>query len=822
MYHLRVKIIGRTRAGPNSAAGAMAYRSGGRSGASAMAYRAGAKLIDRRTGRSFDYSAKARIDEDGFGILHSEIMLPRTAPEWMADRQALLDAVEAAEIREDAQLLREVEISLPRELTFEQQRDLVRAFVQQEFVSRGMVADLAIHDELASDGGRNPHAHVLLTMRHVSPEGFGKKAREWNAKGLLQQWREAWAEIANEMLAAHGHERRIDHRSHAAREIELEPDAYVGPSRGREFNGVIHAERQESRNAGKQKNAQAITADPMKLLKAVAKEKATFTQRDIAFALRRATGLEADELQAEALMAEILACADLVAIASDEKGLTRYATRDMIQCELEMAHSAARLARRETFEVTMAPPAILSLEQKQAFLHATQGPDFVAITGVAGAGKTTALRAVAGAFEAEGYRVRGAALASIAAKHLTDEAGIPASTLRSTFYGWDRRDQYGRPSPTAPLERGDVFILDEASMVGSEDMRRLMTEADRVGAKVILVGDSQQLEAIDAGAAFRALVDTHGAARLEDVRRQNHEWQRVASKLLAKHETRGALALYRRSGDVHGAEHSEAAMDQLVDAYLEGREQPGSQAILAHYKADIASLNTKVRAGLRKAGELGEDVNVTIREQKRDENNEIVERAKRAVFAEGDAIMFTKNDAALGVRNGTTGTVRSVTADGAFEVDLGGACSVSFSTRDYNHLTHGYAFTVHKAEGATYDRTYVLATPRMGARLGYVALTRHREATQIFYSREQMDHAGGLDRAFARQRPKDSTLDYLDRYRQRARARERTRGGSGDRAATLAPTPPAAKSAADQVRDNLAKRDANRSRDQGRDRSYGE
>lgn len=247
LFHLRVKIIGRSSPGGRSAAGAVAYRVGSRSGAAAMAYRSGEALRDPNSGRTFQYANKARIDEEGFGILHTEILLPAGAPEWMADRQKLIDAVEARETRSDAQLFREVEISLPRELTFEQQRELIQDFVQAMFVSRGMVADIAMHNERASDGGDNPHAHVLLSMREITPEGFGNKVRAWNAKELVTAWRTAWADMTNERLAANGHERRIDARSHRDRAIDLNPDIYVGPSKGHPIEGILHAERQENR-----------------------------------------------------------------------------------------------------------------------------------------------------------------------------------------------------------------------------------------------------------------------------------------------------------------------------------------------------------------------------------------------------------------------------------------------------------------------------------------------------------------------------------------------------------------------------------------------
>lgn len=136
-----------------------------------------------------------------------------------------LEPGEVAEKRKDAQVAREIEISLPRELSHEQRVELVRAFVKQEFVERGMVADIAIHCPLASDGKEQPHAHIMLTMRPLKPDGsgFGNKERAWNERILLERWREQWALLVNRALADANSGERIDHRTLKAQGIPREP-----------------------------------------------------------------------------------------------------------------------------------------------------------------------------------------------------------------------------------------------------------------------------------------------------------------------------------------------------------------------------------------------------------------------------------------------------------------------------------------------------------------------------------------------------------------------------------------------------------------------
>lgn len=218
IYHLSAKVIG---------------RSSGRSATGAAAYRAAEIVRDERTGIVHDYSRKG-------GVEHREIVAPDNAPAWMRDREQLWNAVEKVERRKDAQLAREVEVGIPRELTPDQRRELVREFVREEFVSRGMIADVCWHMGKASDGGAHPHAHILLTMRELTGDGFGNKNRDWNGKDVLEGWRERWEAHANRALERAGRDERIDHRSFADRGVDREPQPKLGPVAAKlERQGIV-------------------------------------------------------------------------------------------------------------------------------------------------------------------------------------------------------------------------------------------------------------------------------------------------------------------------------------------------------------------------------------------------------------------------------------------------------------------------------------------------------------------------------------------------------------------------------------------------------
>jgi ATP-dependent exoDNAse (exonuclease V) alpha subunit len=232
----------------------------------AAAYRARTKIHDERQGITFDYSKKR-------DLVHSEIMLPEGAASWMGNRKMLWNRVEAGERRKDAQIFREVEVALPRELDREQRVALVREFVRDNFVSKGMVADINLHrDE------HNPHAHILLTMRDIDGEGFGQKNRSWNQRALVPQWRKNWADIQNQHLRQAGYDITVDHRSYIDRGIDLEPQIKMGPA-CHDKDGDL--DRVEELKRIMRENGERIIKNPNIALKALSSNKALFTDEDI-------------------------------------------------------------------------------------------------------------------------------------------------------------------------------------------------------------------------------------------------------------------------------------------------------------------------------------------------------------------------------------------------------------------------------------------------------------------------------------------------------------------------------------------------------------
>jgi len=785
IYHLSMKPI---------------TRSSGRSAVAASAYRAGECLTNERDGLTHDYTRKA-------GVEHAEIVLPKgSTAEWARDRGALWNAAEAAEKRSDARVAREFEIALPHELTPEERLEATRAFAQSLADRYGTAVDFAIHSPNGETDIRNHHAHLMMTVRGLTETGLGEKTileREnaWllsrdmpTSMMQLKDIRRDWEGIANEALAQAGHDIRIDHRSHQERGLEIEPTEHMGVYATQMERRGMAVVRQRIDQRSAQSNAALIREKPEQVLSVITSEKSVFDRHDVARALHRYI----DQPEAfQNAFTKVMASPALIELKPEARGedgsisLARYSTRDMVETECGMAANAKAMASRadhavdrrhvetalQTFDRAIRTSAEQSLakavrageigqsekdallassglgnEQRRAVRHITGDEGIAVVVGLAGAGKSTMLGAARQAWEAEGYRVLGAALAGKAAEGLEESSGIRSRTLASYEQGW--QNGQGKLGPK------DVLVLDEAGMIGSRQLARFVGEAHRSGAKLVMVGDPEQLQAIGAGAPFRAIAERVGFVELTEIRRQQEEWQREASRAFARGGTSEALQAYDSHGMVRFHEGQGDARAAIVRGYLADAErQPsGSRIALAHRRVDVRALNDAIRSARQERGELpkGEDAG-----ERRFQTND----GERA-FAPGDRVVFLENNRDLQVKNGMLGTVREV-GEGRLVAQLDGKGRdgrewiVSVPTESYRAVDHGYATTIHKTQGATVDKAFVLASKTMDRHLAYVAMTRHRQCVELHASTEEFrDGMEGLSKSLSRDGAKETTLDY--------------------------------------------------------------
>lgn len=789
-------------------------RSSGHSAVKASAYRSGERLFDDRTGLTADYSHRA--DE----VRHSEILLPDGADPTLLDRQTLWTAVEEREDqhnrRASAQLAKDHVIALPRELSHEEQVALARDFAQSEFVSQGLVVDLAIHDH--SKG--NPHAHLMTTTRILEGGRFTEKARGANGAFYggqkvpeAEQLRHRWAEFQNAWARERGYELGVMNHDGTGYAAEV----HLGPTEGMQNRGVetdLTAVNDEIRDA----RTRTILENPAIVIDRVSDRKSLFTRNDL---YRAANALVSDPESFATLKARLDVHESLRIIRTRVGDVEKeFLTTDkVLELESTVRAVGARLgASNARFEIetdqictVLDRRSMLSEEQRAAALHLVAGNRLGLVVGLAGAGKSTMLDAVREAYTLAGHRVQGLALAGKAADELSQSAGIESRTIASWLMALDHE--------RAHVESGDVYIVDEAGMVDNRTMMRVLDAAERGGAKVVLVGDGEQLQAIRAGCPFRDLGRQEGYAEIATIRRQRANWMREATKDLARGRASHAVARYRDAGRVHRGDSGQM-FERLVSDYLASGER--SKAILAHRNTDVDELNRRVREARQAAGELTPEQDVTqgvhpddvvgmpidlqpgdrVRFESADPSRRIVagesgtylgeaagvhrvetdrgdtaaftrekydgtrhaveEDRLRRRFAKGDRVLFTSNDRTLGVKNGMLGDLIDFRGRVA-RVQIDDGPIVEVDDASYPHLEYGYATTIHKAQGMTVDQAFVLGSSTMDKHLGYVAMSRHRERLDVYLPDEQfMDKS--FESVISRTRRQESALDLATEH----------------------------------------------------------
>jgi len=490
-----------------------------------------------------------------------------------------------------------------------------------------------------------------------------------------------------------------------------------------------------------------LAARPDLILNHLSHKNASFRELDIKRALARYID---NPLVLRPAIDSVLASPELVAL--EDGNLT---TREYLETVQKLRDAIGTMAASGGFAV--APVHItkamqeqdgrlqdrfgsrLSDEQRTALRHVLDGRQFVCVVGFAGSGKSTMLETARTAWERQGIRVHGAALSGKAAEGLRNASGIESRTLASLETSW----QNGYMSIT----RGDVLVIDEAGMIGTRQMMRVSAKLREIGAKLVLIGDPGQLQPIEAGTPFRDLIERHGAAKLSEIHRQKEPWQRLASRDLAEGRLKDAVDAYEADGSVRRSTDQETALAALLKDYLGDRDRGAAsttQLAFAHRRKDVFALNQAIRNAVRLSVEKELEVVFST------------ETGPRAIAA-GDRLVFTRNDRELGVKNGMLGTVKTVDADRiivCLDGDGGSGRRVTFDPLRYRHFDHGYAVTIHKSQGATVDRAYVLASRSMDEPLTYVAMTRHREALRLHVSDDDSPAWAVLERGQRWQSPR--------------------------------------------------------------------
>ncbi|MDF2964727.1 MAG: hypothetical protein K0Q51_115 [Rickettsiaceae bacterium] len=791
IYHAHFGIVGTSTT--RSAVGQAAYNVG---------VRLTEYIIDKSTGiiteKKWDESKKPMV-------VFNEIVGPEIASELIKDREKLWNYVQYQEKRKDAQYARTLEAALPIELTLEENINLLKNFVQECFVSEGMIVDYGIH----LDKKHNPHAHFLLTMRNLEKDGdgnviFGLKNISWNTRIQLKHWRAMWAVHVNRELELKGFNDRISELSHAERGIELGATIHEGPlSQYSDYTDRVALNNEIISN-----NDQRIRENPELIIDKLSINKAAFTKVDIAREVGKYFGVRIGKSDtdleslnhvnaSEFLTAyERVLSSEKLAILTNNSlnGEILYTSSARIKLEQRLIDTVSKLkedyshslglTEKELGEYSVAETikqnikemskAIestlgidlgirknieLSSKQKQAVLHALNGPSISVIEGLPGAGKSTVVREITRQLGKKGYRVIGGAVSSSASRNLAEAGGIFTQNLSKWRYDIEEyeRDITGEKfNPALSLDyyekelyqkrpsyftNRDVFILDEMSMVSLPDFDFIKNEILKAGGKIINLGDNNQLGAITLQGASSKTTEIAGSYVLDEVRRQDNPLHRKATQLISRYRLKEALEIYKETNVFETATTLEQLREKLVNDYaseylkvakeegIDHLSSHGQMAIIAYTNDEVRALNVLVREKLKTAGII------------KDYSFKLVSSTGSLEFGVGEQIVFTRNSKKQGVENGDVGIVRSINGNvlGVKLIRDKKSYNINIDTRDYKSIDYGYAQTIYKAQGKTYDYVKALFESLTGFQVFNVMMTRHVKDLKCYIDQDMID-----------------------------------------------------------------------------------
>lgn len=487
----------------------------------------------------------------------------------------------------------------------------------------------------------------------------------------------------------------------------------------------------------------------------VTERQTTFTEAQLTHAAAKLSQIEGIGLDGVLRAVEFMLKDPEIVRLGRVDGQERYTTQEILHLEANLLTRAKRMhgqgssraVEEQHQQAAIEQKGTLTDEQVGAVMYATRSAHRIAlIEGDAGTGKTFTLDATRIAWEKSGHKVIGAALAGIAAEGLQDGAGIESRTIASLLMRvrWEKEEGYKYPNVKPLLDSNTVLVVDEAGMVDTRQMEELVRATSKAGAKLVLVGDPKQLQAIELGGAFAALAKKIGSYRMSEVMRQEDPEHAQAIGKLAEGAAAESLNYYAKNGLLFVAEDRYEAREQMLADWLEGGgdRNPDENLMMAGRRVDVAALNREAQEARLGIGRL---------------HGAPLEYGKDSFFR-GDRIAFLERDKkGLGVENGSRGTVTNIEG-GKLTVKLDESKGVmQFSPDEYANFALGYAVTTHKAQGMTTENAYVLTDEIMQDReLSYVQISRAKQITRLYTTEEEAgEDLSQLTRSMGKSRQKE-------------------------------------------------------------------
>jgi len=559
--------------------------------------------------------------------------------------------------KECAQTASTIVLALPNELSIEKNKELLEKFINERFTNRGLISTYAIHK---NEG--NLHAHIQTTRRTINEETgefIERKDKAICTKSALIETRKLWADLANEYLEKEGILERINEKSFADLGIDLLPTKHRG------WYGDAIGDKSRIVNENKeteQTNAEKIIDNPNIIIDLINSKKALFTQKDILRELGKRLGneeqisyafekiLDEAEYVGESVKGEFLYTGKkyrelesdtlskfekLIDNKIEKTGKNNKDINNRNNENLEKYEGIREFILRENGEY-----GYLSEEQKSAVIGLTGNEQISVLVGKAGAGKTSTMSAVAEIYKNSGHRVIGMSLSAMASENLGNDAKIESKTIALWTHNWrsyeiakekflsfneiidhgilKQIDWYQdlKRYEGSQLKEGDVIIVDEAGMVGTENWKDILTFAEKFGAKVIAIGDNNQFEAISSGDCFRKFTEIaknkEQLFELNKIRRQRQEWMKEASIEFSRLNMNEGLIRYENHGNIKELEKRESVIKEAALSYIEN-EKLGTTAVLCYTKNTCYEVNEEIRKLKKEEGTIGKEDIVTIK-----------------------------------------------------------------------------------------------------------------------------------------------------------------------------------------------------------------
>ena len=506
------------------------------------------------------------------------------------------------------------------------------------------------------------------------------------------------------------------------------------------------------------------------ILKELTESKSVLTIKDIyqVVALRSVGSVDADNIskRVESMKEQMV----YLGCDSRESYYTTHETISREQAILDMSLSRKDEGKHKvdaSLIDSVAKVKGLLDEQKNMVEHICLNDDgIVNISGFAGTGKSFSLDAVRQVYEAKGYKTIGVAPSGKAADSLQSGAGIQSSTIHKLLIQIEMYNKYGKGK--SPIDEHTIIICDEAGMTDNKLLCELLSKAAEAGSKVVLVGDTEQIQSIRAGGMFRKLQEKLGKAELTQVFRQEDKKDIQALSHLRAGEAKLALDNYAERGLVSVDKNQKEAMQHLVDDWFVGGHE--NSIILASTNKDVDALNRLARRRLKAEGKLiGEDV-------------EVVSEGRKMKLAIGDRIVFKKNQKPkkgkkrynLSVKNGELGEVLSIHITKAghdvIRVRMDDGREEEFRSKDYDAFSYGFCTSIHKSQGATFENSYVYSSSvnsMINKEMAYVAMSRAKQSSKLYFTESAFsdEEKERMHSLMSRSSQLDVALDYADDYR---------------------------------------------------------